>query len=290
MSKSVGNIFQLSEAIDRFGARGRRRLPELRPLPPAARVLRAGAGGGRRPARADPQLPRDAPSAATGRRTRSWPSAARRSSTRSPTTSTRRAPGRRCSSWSPRATAGRSPGAREALAEMLQLLGLESLARRRGRRRPTPRPRRCWPSARGARAERDFERADEIRDELAELGWEVRDTPEGAKLVRRGLSVSRARARSSTAAGRSPRPSAGGARCAASGARRRHRCRRADAARRLARSPGDRRRGRSLPLRGRRRRCWRRPRRLVVALDQVQDPHNLGAVAARPRRRARPAS
>jgi transcription elongation factor GreA-like protein len=33
---------------------------------------------------------------------------------------------------------------------------------------------------------RDFERADAIRDELEGRGWEVRDTPEGARLVRRG--------------------------------------------------------------------------------------------------------
>ena len=46
MSKSEGNIFQLSEALDRFGRRGRGRLPRLRPLPPAARVLRGGARGG----------------------------------------------------------------------------------------------------------------------------------------------------------------------------------------------------------------------------------------------------
>ncbi len=35
-----------------------------------------------------------------------------------------------------------------------------------------------------ARAARDFARADEIRDRLAEAGWEIRDTPEGARLVR----------------------------------------------------------------------------------------------------------
>ena len=34
-----------------------------------------------------------------------------------------------------------------------------------------------------ARAEKDFERADRIRDELATLGWEVRDSADGAKLV-----------------------------------------------------------------------------------------------------------
>jgi cysteinyl-tRNA synthetase len=36
-----------------------------------------------------------------------------------------------------------------------------------------------------ARSSRDFERADQIRDQLAESGWEIRDTPDGARLVRR---------------------------------------------------------------------------------------------------------
>jgi cysteinyl-tRNA synthetase len=36
-----------------------------------------------------------------------------------------------------------------------------------------------------ARADRDFELADRLRDELAAAGWEVRDTSEGARLVRR---------------------------------------------------------------------------------------------------------
>jgi cysteinyl-tRNA synthetase len=35
-----------------------------------------------------------------------------------------------------------------------------------------------------ARAARDFERADAIRDELAALGWQVRDAADGARLVR----------------------------------------------------------------------------------------------------------
>ena len=34
-----------------------------------------------------------------------------------------------------------------------------------------------------ARPGKDFARADEIRDRLAELGWEVRDSADGAKLV-----------------------------------------------------------------------------------------------------------
>ncbi len=36
-----------------------------------------------------------------------------------------------------------------------------------------------------ARSARDFERADQIRDQLADAGWEIRDTAEGARLVRR---------------------------------------------------------------------------------------------------------
>jgi len=34
-----------------------------------------------------------------------------------------------------------------------------------------------------ARAERDFPTADRLRDELRELGWEVRDEPSGPELI-----------------------------------------------------------------------------------------------------------
>ena len=37
-----------------------------------------------------------------------------------------------------------------------------------------------------ARGDRDFAAADRLRDELAERGWEIRDTPDGARLVRAG--------------------------------------------------------------------------------------------------------
>jgi cysteinyl-tRNA synthetase len=37
-----------------------------------------------------------------------------------------------------------------------------------------------------ARAARDYVLADARRDQLAARGWEVRDTPEGPRLVRRG--------------------------------------------------------------------------------------------------------
>ena len=57
MSKSVGNIFQLSEAIDRYGGADRRRLSRLGPLQPAARLLGRPAHGGRGARRPDPELP-----------------------------------------------------------------------------------------------------------------------------------------------------------------------------------------------------------------------------------------
>ncbi len=48
----------------------------------------------------------------------------------------------------------------------------------------TPRPSGCWPSASRRAPTRDFARADELRDQLAADGWVVRDTPDGARLVR----------------------------------------------------------------------------------------------------------
>ena len=161
-------------------------------------------------------------------------------------------------------------------SEMLPLLGLESLAEARTSR-PIPRPSALLAEREGAREARDFERADRIRDELAALGWEVRDTAAG-RAARAAHLNGRARDRS-TAATPSPRRSAGAARV--------HRVleppddarsRRADAARRLARPPGRRRRGRPLSLRRRRRAARAARAALIVALDQVQDPRNLGAV------------
>jgi cysteinyl-tRNA synthetase len=67
--------------------------------------------------------------------------------------------------------------------EMLHALGLEGLM---GAEEQAPEElQRLAAEREDARAARDFERADRIRDELAESGWEIRDTPEGARLVRR---------------------------------------------------------------------------------------------------------
>jgi cysteinyl-tRNA synthetase len=75
------------------------------------------------------------------------------------------------------------PGVREVLAELLPLLGLESvLAAGEAEGGPGAEARELLAERDRARAERDFARADEIRDRLAALGWEVRDTPAGARL------------------------------------------------------------------------------------------------------------
>jgi len=86
-------------------------------------------------------------------------------------------------------------GAPEALREMLGLLGLDSLAKEKvGKAAITAKieieargevvsPADLLVEREEARAAKDFARADEIRDQLAALGWEVRDSAEGAKLV-----------------------------------------------------------------------------------------------------------
>src|SRR4051812_18421675 len=79
------------------------------------------------------------------------------------------------------------PGARAALEEMLPLLGLESLLAPADT--ADPEAQRLLSERVEARAARDFERADRLRDELADRGYEVRDTPEGARLVRRSDDV-----------------------------------------------------------------------------------------------------
>jgi cysteinyl-tRNA synthetase len=71
------------------------------------------------------------------------------------------------------------------LGEMLHAFGLESLLEGGDDEAPEE-IRRLAAEREDARAARDFERADRLRDELAAAGWEARDTPEGARLVRSG--------------------------------------------------------------------------------------------------------
>jgi cysteinyl-tRNA synthetase len=71
------------------------------------------------------------------------------------------------------------------LGEMLHAFGLESLLEEGDEEAPEE-IRRLAQQREEARAARDFDTADGLRDELAAAGWEVRDTPEGARLVRIG--------------------------------------------------------------------------------------------------------
>jgi cysteinyl-tRNA synthetase len=67
---------------------------------------------------------------------------------------------------------------------MLGLLGLESVAETRDDSHPEA--ERLMAEREEARAAKDFGRADEIRDELAAMGFEVRDSADGPRLVPRG--------------------------------------------------------------------------------------------------------
>jgi cysteinyl-tRNA synthetase len=75
-----------------------------------------------------------------------------------------------------------APGAgRTAVREMVELVGLGSLAEEG--EGADARTEELMAEREQARAAKDFARADAIRDELAGLGWEVRDSAEGPRLV-----------------------------------------------------------------------------------------------------------
>ncbi len=180
MSKSVGNIFQLSEALDRYG--------------PETVVAFLASGHYRQPLAFSDELLEESKARVAGIRNYA-----------------RDAPGGDPDPFvaertevfldaladdfnTPRAFAALAeivaegnrrelPGARGALEELLPLLGLDSLlAEEEG---AGPEAERLLAERQEARAAKDFERSDAIRDELAALGWEVRDEAGGARLVRK---------------------------------------------------------------------------------------------------------
>ncbi|MDQ3587912.1 MAG: cysteine--tRNA ligase [Actinomycetota bacterium] len=71
-----------------------------------------------------------------------------------------------------------------ALRELLWALGLESLFE--AEQAADPEATRMLAEREEAREARDFERADRLRDALTARGWQVRDTPEGPRLVALG--------------------------------------------------------------------------------------------------------
>ncbi|HEU4739464.1 MAG TPA: cysteine--tRNA ligase [Solirubrobacterales bacterium] len=69
------------------------------------------------------------------------------------------------------------------VAAMLEIVGLSSLAQPGEGAEADDRTVKLMEEREEARTTKDFARADALRDELAELGWEVRDSAEGPSLV-----------------------------------------------------------------------------------------------------------
>ncbi|MDX6581391.1 MAG: cysteinyl-tRNA synthetase [Solirubrobacterales bacterium] len=181
MSKSLGNIFQLSEAIDRFGPHavvaylisGHYR----QPLAFGEEALEAAAAGNERirdffrgvdrvDGGAAPRV-EDAREAFLAALADDFNTQRAMAEVFDLITEGHREP---------------LAGAHAVLEELLEIVGLESLAQ--VAEDVPAEAAELLEERERARAERDFARADEIRDRLAELGWTVRDTPTGAKLVR----------------------------------------------------------------------------------------------------------
>jgi cysteinyl-tRNA synthetase len=206
MSKSVGNIRLLGEALDRFGrdalvtylASGHYR----RPLAFSEKLLGEAARSVARVREFCRRLDSEAraPDAAEPYRERFFAELADDFNTPAARAALFDwiAEGNRCLDAGERLGVG-------ALAEMLTCLGLEGALEergipgggargegdgsaplaRRGARAPDERVLRLLEEREAARAARDFPAADARRDEIAALGWEVRDTPAGPELVAR---------------------------------------------------------------------------------------------------------
>jgi cysteinyl-tRNA synthetase len=183
MSKSVGNIFQLSEALDRFG--------------PEAVVAYLVSGHYRQPLEFSERALEEAQ--ARVERIRNYAREARPAAGTGDGFAAERVEEFQAALAddfnTPRALAALFdlvaegnrrpvPGGREALQRMLPLLGLESVLEPEGE--ADPEAQALLAAREEARSSRDFERADRIREELGALGYEVRDSDEGARLIRRG--------------------------------------------------------------------------------------------------------
>jgi cysteinyl-tRNA synthetase len=75
------------------------------------------------------------------------------------------------------------PGAATAIVAMLDLVGLAILSRPLEGAEADEDAAQLMAERQDARAAKDFARADQIRDELAEMGYEVRDSADGPRLV-----------------------------------------------------------------------------------------------------------
>jgi cysteinyl-tRNA synthetase len=184
MSKSLGNIFQLSAALDRYGRdtvvayliSGHYR----QPLEFSERALEE---AGARVERIR-NFARELPGGGAGEEEEEFVTARREALLAALADDFN----------TPRALAAlfeligegnrrRLAGARAAAEEMLSLLGLEALLS--PEEAVDPDAERLLRERQAAREAGDFERADLIREQLAARGYEVRDMPQGPRLVRR---------------------------------------------------------------------------------------------------------
>jgi cysteinyl-tRNA synthetase len=194
MSKSEGNIFQLSEALDRYGSEavvaylisGHYRQPlafgERQMEEAVARVERLRNFFREHPAgRAAGEVPAEQ---LRGRSGGTSP-ASRLEAFKEALADDFNTPRAMAEAFELVGEANREdvPGAPEAVAEMLDLVGLATLSSPEEGGGADEGAERLMEDRQAARAEKDFTRADEIRDELARMGYEVRDSAEGPRLV-----------------------------------------------------------------------------------------------------------
>jgi cysteinyl-tRNA synthetase len=184
MSKSEGNIFQLSEALDQYGSEavvaylisGHYRQPlafgPQQMEEAVAQVERLRNFFREHPVGGPPDAPLDV-------------SASRIESFREALAEDFNTPRAMAEVFELVGEANRDdiPGASTAVAEMLALVGLSTLAQPDKGAEADDEAEKLLEQRQEARAAKNFARADEIRDRLAQLGWEVRDSADGAKLV-----------------------------------------------------------------------------------------------------------
>lgn len=195
MSKSEGNIFQLSEALDRYGREavvaylisGHYRQPlafgEEQMEEAVARVERlrnffrehsVGEAG-------------EVLSSQFGEGSSDTPPASRLAAFRGALADDFNTPRALAEAFELVAEANRDeiPGdaAAAALAEMLELVGLSTLTQPEKGAESDERAQELMREREEARAAKDFARADALRDQLAGMGWTVRDSADGPALV-----------------------------------------------------------------------------------------------------------
>ena len=200
MSKSEGNIFQLSEALDRYGrevvvaylisghyrqplAFGHDQLEEAKSRVERLRNFFREHSGGGEPGEGSAEQQRGG----SGEPSPGSPSTVRVEAFREALADDFNTPKAMAEVFELMAEANRGEvaggDAARSVAEMLDLVDLSSLTQQEEGAEADEEAQKLLTEREAARAGKDFERADRIRDELAALGWEVRDSAAGPSLV-----------------------------------------------------------------------------------------------------------